>query len=122
MAEKMYKVELEITGDDYTNGTMMMTEDQYRFLQRVCDPDNWDNMETGEYASSFCLHCEELDPEPLATATFGAIFDYRKKMNEEKERQEKEKQRKEMEAMCSSGFTSGIMANALKAMLSGSRT
>ena len=98
MADKMYCVELEISGDDYTFGNMMMTEAEYRFLQKVADTDNWNDLDTGRYASHFSLHCEELDPTPKKTATLLAVV--------------KDNSRKNSEYK--SGFATGTMAEALR--------
>lgn len=98
MADKMYCVELEISGDDYTSGHMMMTEAEYRFLQKVADTDNWNDLDTGRYASHFRVHCEELDPEPKKTATLPAIFEVNRRKNSEYK----------------SGFTTGTMEEALQ--------
>jgi len=98
MADKMYCVELEISGDAYTSGTMMMTEAEYRFLQKVADTNNWSDLDTGYGASSFRVHCEKLDPEPKKTATLPAIFEFNRRKNSEYK----------------SGFSTGTMAEALR--------
>lgn len=61
--EKKYKCDLLLSADDYTEGTMMLTKEEYEIVKRVTNKANWDNLDAHHWSGSFIISCEELDGE-----------------------------------------------------------
>ena len=61
MDKKKYECKVGLYAEEDTTGVIYLTEDEYKLVRYVTNPDNWEHVDSGVYCGSFCITCEDLD-------------------------------------------------------------
>lgn len=66
--KKKYECEVGLYAEEYMTGIVYLTENEYKLVKHVTNPNNWERVDGGGYCGSFGIRCEELDTK------YGAIM------------------------------------------------
>ncbi len=59
---KKYRCNILVTGEDFAEGKVWLTDEEYKTVRRVLDPGNWaDAYQSGKCFNLPCITCPELD-------------------------------------------------------------
>ena len=61
MDKKKYECKVGLYAEQDMTGIIYLTEDEYKLVRHVTNPDNWEHIDGGGYCGSFGIRCEELD-------------------------------------------------------------
>ena len=61
MDKPKYRCEVGLYAEEDMTGIIYLTEDEYKLVRYVTNPNNWEHVNGGGYCGSFCITCEELD-------------------------------------------------------------
>lgn len=61
MDKKKYECKVGLYAEQDMTGIIYLTEDEYKLVKHVTNPDNWEHIDGGGYCGSFGIRCEELD-------------------------------------------------------------
>ena len=59
--KKKYECKVGLYAEQDMTGVIYLTEDEYKLVRHVANPDNQEHVDGGGYCGSFCITCEELD-------------------------------------------------------------
>ena len=61
MDKHKYRCYVGLYAEEDMTGIIYLTEDEYKLVRHVTNPNNWEHVNGGGYCGSFCITCEELD-------------------------------------------------------------
>lgn len=66
MDKTKYRCEVGLYAEEEMTGIVYLTENEYKLVKHITNPNNWGHVDGGGYCGSFCITCEELDAKYVA--------------------------------------------------------